>query len=111
MKSLIAAALLASLLALSPGARAQSATTPVDSIVAVIDEDVILRSELDRAVANIVKQFGNSQTHRLRRGIERPRDGARFVRTEIDGGPCDVARGVTRRQGRDRPHPFAEPPR
>jgi peptidyl-prolyl cis-trans isomerase SurA len=65
MKSLIAAALLASLLALSPGARAQSATTPVDSIVAVIDEDVILRSELDRAVANIVKQFGNSQTQQL----------------------------------------------
>jgi peptidyl-prolyl cis-trans isomerase SurA len=62
MKSLIAAALLASLLALSPGARAQSAaTTPVDSIVAVIDEDVILRSELDRAIANIVAQFGNTQ--------------------------------------------------
>jgi peptidyl-prolyl cis-trans isomerase SurA len=61
MKSLIAAALLASVVLLSPGARAQSATAPVDSIVAVIDEDVILRSELDRAVANIVSQFANSQ--------------------------------------------------
>src|SRR5690349_17926340 len=61
MKSLIAAALLASVLALSPGARAQSATAPVDSIVAVINEDVILRSELDRAVANILAQFNNSQ--------------------------------------------------
>jgi peptidyl-prolyl cis-trans isomerase SurA len=61
MKSLIAAALLASVIALSPGARAQSATTPVDSIVAVIDEDVILRSELDRAVANILAQFANTQ--------------------------------------------------
>jgi peptidyl-prolyl cis-trans isomerase SurA len=65
MKSLIAAALLASLLALSPGARAQSATTPVDSIAAVIDEDVILRSELDRAVNNIVAQYGNSTTQQL----------------------------------------------
>jgi peptidyl-prolyl cis-trans isomerase SurA len=65
MKSLIAAALLASALALSPGARAQSATTPIDSIAAVIDEDVILRSELDRAVDNIVAQFGNSTTQQL----------------------------------------------
>jgi peptidyl-prolyl cis-trans isomerase SurA len=65
MKSLIAAALLASLLVLSPGARAQSATTPVDSIVAVLDEDVILRSELDRAVNNIVVQYGNSGTQQL----------------------------------------------
>ena len=61
MKSLIAAALLASVVALSPGARAQSATAPVDGIVAVINEDVILRSELDRAVANILAQFNSSQ--------------------------------------------------
>ncbi len=65
MKSLIAAALLASLIALSPGARAQSATAPIDSIVAVIDEDVILRSELDRAVNNILAQFGTSPTQQL----------------------------------------------
>ncbi|MGH8030598.1 MAG: SurA N-terminal domain-containing protein, partial [Arenimonas sp.] len=65
MKSLIAAALLASLLALSPGARAQSATTPIDSIVAVLDENVILRSELDRAVANIYAQYGDSTTQQL----------------------------------------------
>jgi peptidyl-prolyl cis-trans isomerase SurA len=31
-----------------------SATTPIDSIVALVDEDVILRSELDIAVAGIV---------------------------------------------------------
>src|SRR4249919_2481362 len=51
--------LLAAVLALSPihAALAQSvAATPVDSIVAVVDEDVILRSELDRAVANITAQ-------------------------------------------------------
>jgi peptidyl-prolyl cis-trans isomerase SurA len=32
---------------------------PVDGIVAVVDEDVILRSELDRAVANIKKQYAS----------------------------------------------------
>jgi peptidyl-prolyl cis-trans isomerase SurA len=55
----ILTALLAAALSLSsiPAARAQSAaTTPVDSIVAVVNEDVILRSELDRAVANITSQ-------------------------------------------------------
>ncbi len=55
--SLLLAALLGTVLAAqSVPARAQ-ATTPVDSIVAVVDEDVILRSELDRAVANIVNQY------------------------------------------------------
>ena len=32
-------------------------TAPVDSIVAVVDEDVILRSELDRAIDNVRIQF------------------------------------------------------
>jgi peptidyl-prolyl cis-trans isomerase SurA len=51
--------LFAAVLALSPihAALAQNAATaPVDSIVAVVDENVILRSELDRAVANITAQ-------------------------------------------------------
>ncbi len=40
--------------------RAQAlALDPVDSIVAVVDEDVILRSELDRAAANIRQQFAD----------------------------------------------------
>jgi peptidyl-prolyl cis-trans isomerase SurA len=62
MKPLLAATL-ASLLALAPGAgvRAQSATTPVDGIVAVVDEDVILRSELERAIANVTTQFSAQQ--------------------------------------------------
>jgi len=61
MKSLLAAAvLLASVLALAPDARAQSLTQPVDGIVAILDDDVILRSELDRAVANIVQQFNSA---------------------------------------------------
>ena len=46
------------LAALPPSLLAQSLpTTPVDSIVAVVDEDVILRSELDQAVANIRAQY------------------------------------------------------
>jgi peptidyl-prolyl cis-trans isomerase SurA len=58
MKSLFAP-VLAGLLALAPGAAAlaQSLSQPVDAIVAVVDEDVILRSELNRAVANITTQF------------------------------------------------------
>lgn len=33
---------------------------PIDSIVAIVEEDVILRSELDRAVANVLTQYANS---------------------------------------------------
>lgn len=51
------------LLALMPlaaaSALAQSLDTqPLDGIVAVVDEDVILRSELQRAVSNVVGQYG-----------------------------------------------------
>lgn len=34
-------------------------TTRIDSIAAVVDESVILRSELDRAVANITSQYAS----------------------------------------------------
>lgn len=44
----------------APAVHAQAlALDPVDSIVAVVDEDVILRSELDRAVTNIRTQFAD----------------------------------------------------
>ncbi len=33
--------------------------TPLESVVAVVEEDVILRSELDRAVANILAQYAD----------------------------------------------------
>ncbi|MEO7251198.1 MAG: peptidylprolyl isomerase, partial [Arenimonas sp.] len=67
MKS-IYSAVLASLLALSPGLNVHAQALPsstVDSIVAVVDEDVILRSELDLAVANISKQFAAGQSGQL----------------------------------------------
>lgn len=42
------------------GAAAQAQQVqPLDSIAAVVDEDVILQSELDRAVANILAQYGD----------------------------------------------------
>ncbi len=51
------ALILAALLA-SGQAFAQAApTTTLDGIAAVVDEDVILRSELDRAVANVTAQY------------------------------------------------------
>lgn len=41
--------------------RAQAlGAAPIDSIVAIVEEDVILRSELDRAVANVLAQYASS---------------------------------------------------
>lgn len=40
----------------SPASAQTGSTTPIDSIVALVDEDVILRSELDIAVAGIVER-------------------------------------------------------
>ncbi|MEZ5463677.1 MAG: peptidylprolyl isomerase [Lysobacteraceae bacterium] len=46
------------LAAITPSLRAQALPNrPVDSIVAVVDDDVILRSELDQAMANIRSQY------------------------------------------------------
>lgn len=60
MKKLIhtvLAGLLAVSFATAPTPARAQATTPVDGIVAIVDEDVILRSELDRAVQNILTQY------------------------------------------------------
>jgi peptidyl-prolyl cis-trans isomerase SurA len=60
--------LLFAVLAASPltQVRAQAlAQNTVDKIVAVVNEDVILRSELDLAVANVRKQFSASQGGQL----------------------------------------------
>ena len=61
-------ALLAAALAGLPALPAQAQALPsgnVDSIVAVVNEDVILRSELDRAVANVTAQFAQQQGGQL----------------------------------------------
>ncbi len=57
--SLVLAALLGAFLALPAAPARAQATSPVDSIVAIVDEDVILRSELDRAVGNILTQYAD----------------------------------------------------
>lgn len=48
---------LAALLASSQVFAQAAPTTTLDGIAAVVDEDVILRSELDRAVANVTAQY------------------------------------------------------
>lgn len=50
-------ALLLSALTFSTATLAQSGVSAVDGIAAVVDEDVILHSELDRAVSNIISQY------------------------------------------------------
>ncbi|WP_290887961.1 peptidylprolyl isomerase [Arenimonas sp.] len=57
--TLLLAGLLALGSALAPTPALAQDTTPLDSIVAVVDEEVILRSELDRAVGNILAQYAN----------------------------------------------------
>lgn len=60
MKTLIACLTLAFALLLGAPSHAQQ-VQPLESIAAVVDEDLILRSELDRAVANIRAQYANRQ--------------------------------------------------
>ena len=55
---LILAGMLAALMVATP-VLAQT-TTSLDRIVAVVDEDVILQSELDRAVANVTAQYAKN---------------------------------------------------
>ncbi|QDH70783.1 peptidylprolyl isomerase [Marilutibacter alkalisoli] len=65
MKNLIACCVLAAALA-TPSIQAQTAPPAVggqqiEGIAAIVDEDVILRSELDRAVANILTQYAGRE--------------------------------------------------
>lgn len=60
LKPTLAGLLLATTLALPAQAQLLSGpgtAGPIDGIIAVVDEDVILKSELDRAVANLREQF------------------------------------------------------
>lgn len=56
MKSLIFSAALVVALAVAPPLHAQSLGQPIDGIAAVVDESIILRSELDLAVSNVMAQ-------------------------------------------------------
>ena len=61
-RSLLAIALAGLLFAAGAQAQSYAASAPVDRIAAVVNEDVILRSELDRAVANIRAQYAGKET-------------------------------------------------
>jgi peptidyl-prolyl cis-trans isomerase SurA len=61
MKSLLAALTVATLALAAPlAAQAQASTEPLDRIVAVVDEDVVLQSELDRDVSRITSQYAQN---------------------------------------------------
>ena len=59
LAGLLAGALLA--FAAMPGFALAQETKPIDRIVAVVEEDVVLRSELDRAVRNIRAQYAGRE--------------------------------------------------
>ena len=61
-RSILAIALAGLLFAAGAQAQSYAASAPVDRIAAVVNEDVILRSELDRAVANIRAQYAGKET-------------------------------------------------
>lgn len=60
-RSLLALALAGLLFASGAQAQSYAGTAPVDRIAAVVNEDVILRSELDRAVTNIRAQYAGKE--------------------------------------------------
>lgn len=62
MKQLIAALAFSILVLATADARAQAAAaaTPLDGIAAVVDEDVVLKSEVDRDVTRILAQYANA---------------------------------------------------
>jgi peptidyl-prolyl cis-trans isomerase SurA len=61
LRAFLLAPLLVAALLFGVAAQAQE-TQPLDGIAAVVDEDVILQSELDRAVANILAQYADRQS-------------------------------------------------
>jgi peptidyl-prolyl cis-trans isomerase SurA len=93
---------------LLPAQAQQAALQPLDRIVAVVDEDVILQSELDRAERNIRAQYANRQDQLppedvLRRQVlERlilvrlevaraAEQGVRVSDEEVDSGVANIA--------------------
>jgi len=60
-RTLLAAALASALLVGAAQAQSYAGSQPVDRIAAVVNEDVILRSELDRAITNIRTQYAGKE--------------------------------------------------
>lgn len=63
MKKFLACLFTAVALSGAPAIAQQQASTlqPLDRIAAIVDEDVILRSELDRAIVNIARQYAGRE--------------------------------------------------
>jgi len=61
-RSVLALAFAGVLFAAGTQAQSYAGSTPIDRIAAVVNEDVILRSELDRAIANIRGQYAGRET-------------------------------------------------
>ena len=62
MKKLLACLFAAALFSAAAVSAQQAAgLQPLDRIAAVVDEDVVLRSELDRAVANVTRQYAGRE--------------------------------------------------
>jgi peptidyl-prolyl cis-trans isomerase SurA len=101
---LLAAILALSTLAALP-ASAQQTAEPLDSIVALVDEDVILRSELDLAVAGIVDRIRASgeamppmnllESQVLERLIIRELQVQRALQTGIRASDADIDQALT----------------
>ncbi|HEV8695358.1 MAG TPA: peptidylprolyl isomerase [Lysobacter sp.] len=110
MKKLFACLLVAAgLLGVPAFAQTQPDSQPVDRIAAVVDDDVILRSELDRAVSNISHQYAGRENQLPPRDVlERQvmerlvlmklqlaraeQTGVRVTDQEIDGAITNIAR-------------------
>ena len=61
-RSVLAIAIAGLLFAAGTQAQSYADTSPVERIAAVVNDDVILRSELDRAIANIRAQYAGKET-------------------------------------------------
>ena len=105
-----AALLCAALILTPPATPAQSAgVEPLDSIVALVDEDVILRSELDLAVAGIVDRVRASgeamppmnllESQVLERLIIRELQVQRALQTGIRSSDADIDQALAKSAG------------
>jgi peptidyl-prolyl cis-trans isomerase SurA len=87
----------------------QALTTPIDEIVAVVNEDVILRSELDQALEGIRRQYRGREAQLpprevlerqvlerltlVRLQVQRAEEsGVRITDTEVDGAIANILR-------------------
>jgi peptidyl-prolyl cis-trans isomerase SurA len=107
LSTVLATALLCATLVLAPlAAAAQSdGVEPLDAIVALVDEDVILRSELDLAVAGIVERVRASgeamppmnllESQVLERLIIRELQVQRALQTGIRASDADIDQALT----------------